>query len=132
MRSVLLALALLAAAPATASAALGQVEPLKVADERGLPRATGRPGEISAPVSGGVRFLVATREGFEPGGLVKFDGELPLRRRGGPPERRGRHRRPHAYIAAVEGERRGLRRGPPRSGGTWGAAVPLPARRTGR
>jgi len=76
MRAFVLSLALLAAAPATASAAFGQVQPVTVSKNEECLGATGRPGEISASAFGGVRFLVATREGFQPGGKVELGGEF--------------------------------------------------------
>jgi len=76
MRAFVVSLALLAAAPATASAAFGQVQPVTVSKNEECLGATGRPGEISASAFGGVRFLVATREGFQPGGKVELGGEF--------------------------------------------------------
>lgn len=75
MRTLLLSLALLAAAPASASAALGQVEPLALRGSSECVAPTGTPGEIVVPTKDGVRFVQATREGLKPGASVPLGGE---------------------------------------------------------
>lgn len=71
MRALLLSLALLAAAPASASAALGQVEPLAVRGDLSCVAATGTPGELTLLTSAGVRFAQATKTGFALGPAIK-------------------------------------------------------------
>lgn len=75
MRALVLAVALLAAAPATASAALGQVEPITVDRDEECLGATATPGLISAHGPRGVRFIQATREGLKPLAAVRLTDE---------------------------------------------------------
>lgn len=75
MRTLLLSLALLAAVPASASATLGQVEPLTLRANSECVGPTGMPGEIAVPTMDGVRFVQATREGLKPGATVSLGGE---------------------------------------------------------
>ena len=63
MRAALVALALLAATPATAGAQFGQVEPLTLRGDDDCVRTTGAPGELALPATDGVRFAQATRAG---------------------------------------------------------------------
>ncbi|MDA0183497.1 hypothetical protein OJ997_24525 [Solirubrobacter phytolaccae] len=120
MRTALLVFAFLAAAPATASAALGQVEPVKVVDDEGCLGATGTPGELSASVRTGVRFLQATREGLKPIGTVKlsnewFDCEAVATRASGAGVIVGRDTLDNHSVSVRD------------PGGAWSAPVPLPA-----
>lgn len=71
MRALALAIAALAAAPASAGAAIRQVEPLRVESLSGCVRATGTPGELAVETSEGVRFVQATRAGLKPGPLLE-------------------------------------------------------------
>ncbi|RKQ90662.1 hypothetical protein C8N24_0475 [Solirubrobacter pauli] len=127
MRALLLSLALLAGAPASASAALGQVEPVKVSQDESCLGATGRPGEISSPTTSGVRFFVATREGLKPGGRVQLaDGQFRCEAVAGKPTGAGVIVG-QSYTPTVEGETDerivASLRDP---GGAWGAPVTIP------
>ena len=70
MRAALVALALLAATPATAGAQFGQVEPLTLRGDDDCVRTTGAPGELALPATDGVRFAQATRTGVQLGRTV--------------------------------------------------------------
>ncbi len=108
MRALLLSLALLAGAPASGSAALGQVEPVKVSQDESCLGATGRPGEISSPTSAGVRFFVATREGLKPGGRVQLaDGQFRCEAVAGKPTGAGVivANQPPAKVTSMPGRR---------------------------
>ena len=70
MRAALVALALLAATPATAGAQFGQVEPLTLRGDDDCVRTTGAPGELALPATDGVRFAQATRAGVRLGRTV--------------------------------------------------------------
>ena len=92
MRVALVALALLAATPATAGAQFGQVEPLTLRGDDDCVRTTGAPGELALPATDGVRFAQAAPHGC-PAGPDRHAGQG-VRVLGGrhPRERRGRDR----------------------------------------
>ena len=72
LRVTLLAVAVLLVAPAGATAAIGQVEPLTVRGSEDCVHATGRPGELALPATAGVRFAQATREGLQVGPRIEL------------------------------------------------------------
>src|SRR5262245_43629148 len=82
MSRLALALLILAAIPATASAApFGELPPLTVKSPARCLRATGAPGEVVRWAPGGADFLQATPSGFGAPVHVKLDGgfgECPL------------------------------------------------------
>ena len=108
MRVALVALALLAATPATAGAQFGQVEPLTLRGDDDCVRTTGAPGELALPATDGVRFAQATPHGC-PAGPDRHAGQ-------GVRVLRGRHAR----------ERRGRDRGEARTT-AWSRACARPA-----
>ena len=117
MRAALVALALLAATPATAGAQFGQVEPLTLRGDDDCVRTTGAPGELALPATDGVRFAQATRAGVQLGRTVTlgkgFDCSAAVTRASGAGVIAGEL--DDSVVASV--------RAP---GGDWGAPVSVP------
>jgi hypothetical protein len=120
MRALALSLALLAAAPATASAAFGEVEPLALRGDESCATATGLPGVLAVPAKGGVQFLQATREGLKPGVTVALGEQFY--------ECSHVVSRPNgaAVIAGRAGYDGGIRIVVREAGGAWGTPVTIP------
>ena len=117
MRTSLVALALLAATPATAGAQFGQVEPLTLRGDDDCVRTTGAPGELALPAADGVRFAQAARTGVQLGRTVTlgkgFECSAAVTRASGAGVVAGKL--DDSVVASV--------RAP---GGDWGAPVSVP------